>query len=274
MHRLLDSSILKSCNAVFEAFDEGVLFREAVVPEWWSLKRQFKGVFHNVSRVLDCVSCQKCRLHAKVTMLGYGCALKLLLLPPELLPTAISRDEIVALFNTLAKFSSAIGHVKELTEMIYANYYAAEGVDRRARRRRCGGDAAPAAARRRLPPLLPLPSPSSGAAAGGGGGVGNVPPLGEAEATPLLDVALGAIAAASRAGRLGAADEALGVRLAMARDPRVLLLAKHFGGSPAFAEYLAAALGSAPAAAPAAAAAPPPRPRRSRGSARRRPTPS
>lgn len=33
---------------------------------WWSLKKQFKGVFHNVSRVLDCVSCQKCRLHAKV----------------------------------------------------------------------------------------------------------------------------------------------------------------------------------------------------------------
>ncbi len=33
---------------------------------WWSLKKQFKGVFHNVSRVIDCVSCQKCRLHAKV----------------------------------------------------------------------------------------------------------------------------------------------------------------------------------------------------------------
>ena len=32
---------------------------------WWSLRKQFKGVFHNVSTVLDCVSCQKCRLHAR-----------------------------------------------------------------------------------------------------------------------------------------------------------------------------------------------------------------
>ena len=94
---------------------------------WWSLKKQFKGVFHNVSRVIDCVSCQKCRLHAKVTMLGYGTALKLLLLPPELFPTSVSRDEVAALFNTLHKFSSAITHVKELTELSYARYYAADG---------------------------------------------------------------------------------------------------------------------------------------------------
>ena len=92
VQRLLDSAILKSCASVFEAFDEGLLFREAQAPPWWSLKKQFKGVFHNVSKVLDCVPCQKCRLHAKVTMLGYGTALKMLLLPPELFVTAFSRD--------------------------------------------------------------------------------------------------------------------------------------------------------------------------------------
>jgi hypothetical protein len=52
---------------------------------WWSLKKQFKSVFHNVSTVIDCVACQKCRLHAKVTMLGFGAALKMLLLPHELI---------------------------------------------------------------------------------------------------------------------------------------------------------------------------------------------
>ncbi|KOO31387.1 ero1-like protein precursor fumarate reductase, partial [Chrysochromulina tobinii] len=126
VRRFLDTAILKSCSAVFEAFDEGLLFREEQA-SWWSLKKQFKGVFHNVSRVIDCVSCQKCRLHAKVTMLGYGTALKLLLLPPELFPTSVSRDEVAALFNTLHKFSSAITHVKELTELRYARYYAADG---------------------------------------------------------------------------------------------------------------------------------------------------
>ncbi len=59
-------------------------------------------------------------------MLGYGTALKMLLLPPELLPNSLSRDEVAALFNTLHKFSSAIAHVKELTELRYAQYYAAD----------------------------------------------------------------------------------------------------------------------------------------------------
>ena len=47
----------------------------------------------------------------------------MLLLPPELLPTAFSRDEIVALFNTLASFSAAIEHVKEMSNAIYKSYY-------------------------------------------------------------------------------------------------------------------------------------------------------
>ena len=55
-------------------------------------------------------------------MLGFGSALKMLLLPPELLPTSFTRDEIVALFNTLAKFSSAIHYVKYLTQLQYELY--------------------------------------------------------------------------------------------------------------------------------------------------------
>ena len=47
-------------------------------------------------------------------MLGYGTALKMLLLPPELLPTAFSRDDIVALFNTLSSFSSALEYATPL----------------------------------------------------------------------------------------------------------------------------------------------------------------
>ena len=122
VERLLDTHVLSSCAAVFEGFDETMLFREKQA-EWWSLKKQFKGVFHNVSTVLDCVSCQKCRLHAKVTMLGLGTALKMLLVPAELLPTSVTRDEVVALVNTLAKFSTALHYVKELTQMTYAAYF-------------------------------------------------------------------------------------------------------------------------------------------------------
>ena len=47
----------------------------------------------------------------------------MLLVPAELLPTSVTRDEVVALVNTLAKFSTALHYVKELTQMTYAAYF-------------------------------------------------------------------------------------------------------------------------------------------------------
>ena len=114
MRRLLDTHILSSCSGVFGAFDESMLFRggagvngEASSPVA-ELKSQFKGVFHNISEVMDCISCQKCKLHGKLQLLGLGTALKVLLLPEHLHATALSRSEVVALVNTVAKFSHAI----------------------------------------------------------------------------------------------------------------------------------------------------------------------
>jgi hypothetical protein len=49
----------------------------------------------NVSRVLDCVSCEKCKLHGKLSLLGLGTALKILLVrnaPPPPPPPAPLRD--------------------------------------------------------------------------------------------------------------------------------------------------------------------------------------
>lgn len=107
MHRLLDSSLLSSCSPIFSAFDESILFQET------RLKREFKNVFHNISRLLDCVTCQKCKLHGKLQLLGIGTALKTLLVPPSHL--VISRDELVALINTLAQFSDAIKGIETLS---------------------------------------------------------------------------------------------------------------------------------------------------------------
>ena len=135
LRRLLDTHILSSCSGVFGAFDESALFRavaeemkagrdpetsrqESVGTAAWAggagapasrtLKAQFKGVFHNISDVMDCVSCQKCKLHGKLQLLGLGTALKVLLLPEDMHAAALSRAEIVALVNTVAKFSRAI----------------------------------------------------------------------------------------------------------------------------------------------------------------------
>ena len=41
---------------------------------------------------MDCISCQKCRLHGKIQLLGIGTALKILLLPEHLISTSLSRS--------------------------------------------------------------------------------------------------------------------------------------------------------------------------------------
>ena len=130
MSRLLESHILSSCRDVFGAFDEKSLFRdvqstlsansgmisgvgeELLAPV--SLKSQFKDIFLNISEVMDCISCQKCKLHGKLQLLGLGSALKVLLLPEDLLESSLNKQEVVALVNTIAKFSHAIRKVPEL----------------------------------------------------------------------------------------------------------------------------------------------------------------
>jgi hypothetical protein len=128
LRRLLDSSILSSCNHVFTAFDESLMFQNspdaaALVSkqdELISLQKTFKGIFHNVSSILDCVQCQQCKLHGKLAMLGYGTALKILFLSrPDMIASSLNRNEIVALINTIAKFSEALKYVRDLTSLFW-----------------------------------------------------------------------------------------------------------------------------------------------------------
>ena len=57
------------------------------------------------------MACQKCKLHGKLILLGVGTALKVLLLPEEMVGSALSREEVVALFNTVGKLSQvSIGY--------------------------------------------------------------------------------------------------------------------------------------------------------------------
>lgn len=99
LRRLLDSSILTSCSSVFEAFDESLMFQE---DNSTMVKQNSKGVFQNISSILDCVQCQQCKLHGKMAMMGYGTALKILFMKQV---DTLERNEIVALIQTLAKLS-------------------------------------------------------------------------------------------------------------------------------------------------------------------------
>ncbi|KAF8520439.1 endoplasmic oxidoreductin [Hysterangium stoloniferum] len=101
-------------------FDENVLFKgenSAV------LKDEFKDHFRNVSRIMDCVGCDKCRLWGKVQVSGLGTALKVLFeldekaLDPEINPNLLQRSEVVALINTLNRFTESLVYVDEFRQL-------------------------------------------------------------------------------------------------------------------------------------------------------------
>ena len=68
------------------------------------------------------MTCQTCKLHGKMQLLGMGTALKVLLLPDEMVGAALSRDEVVALINTVGKFSHAITGARKLFNLDIARY--------------------------------------------------------------------------------------------------------------------------------------------------------
>ncbi|KAF3919564.1 hypothetical protein ABW20_dc0102655 [Dactylellina cionopaga] len=99
-------------------FDESLMFRDedAIL-----LKEDFRNRFRNVSMLMDCVGCDKCRLWGKIQTAGYGTALKILFEydenkngenPP------LRRTELVALINTLGRLSNSLHAFTMFSAMI------------------------------------------------------------------------------------------------------------------------------------------------------------
>ncbi|KAL0956380.1 hypothetical protein HGRIS_002527 [Hohenbuehelia grisea] len=101
-------------------FDETVLFRGENAN---ILKDEFKMHFRNVTRIMDCTGCDKCRLWGKVQTTGIATALKILFeldeaaLDPRRNPNLLQRYEVVALFNTLNRFSESLEAVEDFRRM-------------------------------------------------------------------------------------------------------------------------------------------------------------
>ncbi|KAG0212018.1 hypothetical protein BGX33_003905 [Mortierella sp. NVP41] len=95
-------------------FDEKAMF---VGPGAQALKLEFRDHFRNITKIMDCVGCEKCRLWGKVQTSGLGTALKVLFsyndehLNPIKHPNLLQRTEIVALFNTLNRVSESVASI-------------------------------------------------------------------------------------------------------------------------------------------------------------------
>lgn len=239
VRRLLDTHVLKKCSSVFEAFDESMLFssRPGQLDSRTKLKREFKDVFHNISSVLNCVTCQKCKLHGKMQLLGIGTALKILLLPPDL-ASSIGREEVVALVNTIAKFSQSIAAVPRLIEM----YWSKHAVDQRNLNHGKNSDVGTLGGAAAAAPMAAKPAVKASTKEADN----SVQPktslsqlhttaesadyrLAKSVELDLMDAAVGAVAASASGGLLTPQQEERLIELVLGHhSPELLLLAKHY----------------------------------------------
>lgn len=67
------------------------------------LKEEFSQHFKNVSRIMDCVGCEKCRMWGKLQTTGLGAAMKILF-SSHGTSLHLRRNEIVSFFVTYGRY--------------------------------------------------------------------------------------------------------------------------------------------------------------------------
>ncbi|KAM3720327.1 Endoplasmic reticulum oxidoreductin-1 [Dirofilaria immitis] len=115
--------LLNTLKKFSDPFDETEMFTgvEATARE---LREEFRQHFFNISRIMDCVGCDKCRLWGKLQTHGMGTALKILFsdLPTSHYktqdgtvypPFQLTRNEVVSLFQSFGRYASSIREIDE-----------------------------------------------------------------------------------------------------------------------------------------------------------------
>jgi len=127
MEKLLDPSALSRCDPVVHGFNESQLF---AVPDGLSpmaalselqqkrhLREDFKLKFQNISRILDCVGCDKCRVWGKLQVLGLGTAFKLLYAEDTQHVATLARNELIALVNLFDRLAQSVDTIQEMRDL-------------------------------------------------------------------------------------------------------------------------------------------------------------
>lgn len=135
------NTVKKAVAECSYGFNEQRLFQvpdDLQGPSYWQqleekqqLREEFRLKFRNISRIMDCVTCEKCRLWGKLQVLGLGTAIKILLSNEDELvirknvdlnpryayngygaatssSTILNRQEVIALINALNQFSKSV----------------------------------------------------------------------------------------------------------------------------------------------------------------------
>ncbi|EST08441.1 Endoplasmic reticulum oxidoreductin 1 [Kalmanozyma brasiliensis GHG001] len=111
--------LINDARACPTTFDEAQMFsgqnRESL-----ELKQEFRQHFRNISTIMDCVGCDKCRLWGKLQVHGIGTALKLLFNRNEreaVGEVKLQKSELVALVNAAHRIAESLRAVERFRDM-------------------------------------------------------------------------------------------------------------------------------------------------------------
>ncbi|KAG7674052.1 hypothetical protein Ndes2526B_g02467 [Nannochloris sp. 'desiccata'] len=126
MRSLVDNQALKHTCPI--PFDEGRLWKDEGAEE---LRAQLQTAFHNITRIMDCVGCEKCKMWGKLQLLGIATSLKILFSSEDCSggltaeaglnsgngqpPLILERNEVIALVNLLERLSTGVEVVRSLS---------------------------------------------------------------------------------------------------------------------------------------------------------------
>lgn len=118
VHSLVDSAALKHSCPI--PFDEGRLWKAADAD---AVREELQLSFRNITRIMDCVGCEKCKMWGKLQLLGIATSLKILFSTEDcsgggdgkLPPLVLERNEAIALINLLERLATSVEVVRSLS---------------------------------------------------------------------------------------------------------------------------------------------------------------
>jgi len=105
--------IVKSAKNFQYHFDENDLFKSDQLRQG-ELFAEFKNKFREISHLMDCMGCERCKVWGKLQVTGIGTALKILFTPADQLK--LTRHEVVALLNGFGRVSTSLQQLEHFRQ--------------------------------------------------------------------------------------------------------------------------------------------------------------
>jgi hypothetical protein len=102
------NSIIQNLPHDLNVFNEDTMFHNR------EIKDEFRSKFKNVTKLMDCVTCDRCRLWGKIQSTGYATALKILFEDEKTLEH-LHKNEIASLFNTFDRLTKSIESIQNFS---------------------------------------------------------------------------------------------------------------------------------------------------------------